>query len=200
MKPTRIEHDTHEAHAKRQQEHAAATKLARRITHGRETRFRSATEMLAWFFEHASHMASIPAIDPSAEVIQGLRVDRDERHWWIQSVRQALAHLERTSENSVGSVLLWLHLRPRQKTGQKRKRGVIVPIYRDPVPIWELWQAPELKALSKSDKRYHLSEKRAVKAYREAIAVVEKYAVEKGWLEARPHRPRTEQTYRREHQ
>jgi|GEM_PF-6440383 len=201
MKPTRIEEDTHEAHAKRQQEHAAATRLTKKLNLDQDDRpFTSATQMLSWFFEHYEHSTSIPAIDPARDVIQGSRVDMDKRHWKIKSAEQALRHLVKTSGDAVGAYLVWLHLRPRRKTGERRKRGVIIPIWSDPVPLWDLYQAPELVNLGKTDKRYRLSQRKARQAYLDALNIVERFAVDKGWLEARPHRPRTEQTYRREHQ
>jgi hypothetical protein len=138
--------DTHAAAEQRRRSNARADDFLRKDSRER-ARFRSTSEMLSWFFALKDHMASVPAIDPSAEVIQGLRVDRDERSYWIQSVRQALEHMVRAQGNSTGALLLWLHLRPRKVVGYKVKKGINRPIYSEPVPVWELFREPVVVAL-----------------------------------------------------
>ena len=142
-------------------------------------KFSSATAMVAWWFATRGHFESVAAVDPSADVIQGLRVDRTERAWWSHAIRQALREAAKRMGSSSGVLLLWLHLRPRSVVGYRRKRGVRVAVFDDPIPLWDLYQHPTVEA-------YHLGgQRRVVARYWEALREVERVAVERGWLPRR---------------
>jgi len=184
-------YETQAEAAERRERHEKLTANLRRMEATERPRFDTATSMLSWWFAVSGHMESTPAIDPSAEVIQGLRVDRDERLWWIQSVRQALQHVERAQGHALGVLLLWLHLRPRIVTGYKVRKGIRIPVVLEPVPLWELHRAQEASG-------YRLSRRKATEAYWEALRKVEDYAWERGWILTRARRAkRAEQSWRR---
>lgn len=188
MKPSKVVTDTHEEQAERQRRREATDKLLERVERDDRARWPSATSMLSWFFALAGHMASAPAIDPAADYVQGGRVDRDERLAWIGSVRQALHHLEEAEGSNTGTLLLWLHLRPRRITGYKVRRGLRIPITSEPVPLWELHAQPMVQ----------LGRRRAAHAYWAALRRVEDFAFAKGWIAARSKRKeRAPNTYRR---
>lgn len=153
-----------------------------------EAPFRSATSMLSWFFSVKDNVGSIAAIDPSADVVQGLRGDKLERAWKVQSVRQALEELQRQQGNSTGALLLWLHLRPRVPIGRKRVRGVEVVQWGEPVPLWELFRDPAV----------NLSQRAATRLYWESLEVVEDFGLNRRWiLERAERRSKASQVYQR---
>lgn len=191
MKPTRVVYESH-AEAEERLRRKADTDGLCQDTERERARFKTATELVAWFFAMAGHMASAPAIDPSADVIQGARVDRDERLSWIGCGRQALKHLADAQGNNTGVLLLWLHLRPSRVTGYVVKRGMRIPVSSHPVPLWELHQDPTVKAVS-------LSRRDAVRAYWDALRRVEEFAFSRHWIAARAARkPRAPNVYRRD--
>lgn len=152
----------------------------------------NATAMLSWFFALEDHMSSIPAIDPSAEVIQGLRVDKDERAWKLQSTRQALRHLADAQGGHTGHVALWLHLRPRVLLKEFRRKGTTVRVWDDPVALDELAAAPTLRSIAM------LSRRQAVQLYWSSLAVVEEFAFARKWIGERSKRKaKKAQVYRR---
>lgn len=146
-------------------------------------KFGSIVSMLSWWFATRGHFESVPAVDPSADVIQGLRVDRTERAWWSHAGRQLLEETAKRQGNTFGVLLLWLHLRPRMVTGYKRKKGVRVAVWSDPVPLWELYADPTVKAYGNGGQR------RVVSRYWDALGVAEGVAVERGWLTRRATAP-----------
>lgn len=183
LKPDAIIYESEaeaEARAKRQRSTQA---LLRSVETQPRARFVSATAMLSWFFAMRSHMEGAPAIDPAADVIQGLRVDRDERLYWVGSVKQALEAVVKKQGHSAGALLLWLHLRPREVVGYKRRRGVRVAVFSDSVPLWELFREPAVQA-------YGLAQRKAIAVFRAALTAVEEYAFERGWLAFRARRER----------
>ena len=167
-------------------------RLLRAVENARDVPFTSATGMLSWFFSVADHMASVPAIDPAAEVIQGLRVDKDDRHWRIQSVRQALAALVEAQGSSYGALCLWLHLRPRVPTKTKQVDGRQVTYWSEPVALSELSKAPELCG-------YVTSRRDAQRTYWASLRWLEDYAWSRKWICRRMEKKaKVEQVYRRE--
>jgi hypothetical protein len=184
----KIIYETHEEAATRHKRNADADKLLRRMDDEERARFPSVTAMLSWYFALHGHMESAPGMDPSREVIQGLRVDKDERHYWMQSVRQALAELVRAQGNATGYLLLVMHLRPRAVIKYKTKKGMRIPVWADPVPLWELYQHPKVK----------LSQRKAIELYWHSLEQVEDYAANRGWVAGRAERKsKATQSYRR---
>lgn len=150
----------------------------------------NATAMLSWFFAMRGHMSSVPAIDPAAETIQGLRVDKDERHWRIGSVEQALGALVGAQGSHLGVTLLWLHLAPRRLRREFTRRGVTVREWVDPIPLDELFRYTGAYA--------ELSRRAAIQLYWSSLAAVEEFAYARKWITARSKRkPKKEQVYRR---
>lgn len=181
-------HETREEASARRRRNAETDGLVATVERER-ARFSSATSFLAWVFSMAGHMESPPAIDPSADVVQGARVDRDERIAWVGAGRQVLTALVAAQGHTAGLHLLWLHLRPRVVTGYREKRGIRIPIARESIPLWELHAAPGVK----------LSRRGAVRAYWEALRWVEDFAYTRGWIAARAEKkPRAPNVYRRE--
>lgn len=191
VKPT-IVYETAAEHEARQLRARETDSLLRRVEAQERARWPTAAAMLSWFFALKDHMASIPAVNPAADVIQGLRVERDERLYWIGKARLALAALERHTGSGFAGLLLWLYFRPRVLVGHKRRKGVRVAVYAEPVPRWELSRAPELSGYPS------LSQRAAVEAFGLALRWVEDYAYSRGWVKFRARRRRrVENCYRR---
>lgn len=140
------------------------------------TPWATATQMLAWFYAMHSRASDIPAIDPGRERIDGLRVDRDERAWKVQSVRQALTHLVATQGSNTGALLLWMHLRPTAVRHVRTKRKGWVARQEHAVPLWDLHEEVQL------------TQRGAVEAYWEALRIVEEFALTKEWIAVRTER------------
>jgi hypothetical protein len=180
VKPTEIIYETHAAAAARHRKAAESDHLLAQVE--REgPRFTSARAMLGWLFAVREHMTSIPAVDPSADNIQGLRVDKDERHWWIHSIMQALEALQRAQGETTGAMLLWLHMMPRTVVSYRVKRGIRIPVALEAVPVWDLYKHPSVAALG-------LSQRRAKDDFWRALTWVEDYAWTRGWIAMRARR------------
>jgi hypothetical protein len=184
VKPEAIVLDTHEEAEKRKETARRVAALLRRADE-EVARWGTVSEMLAWFFALYGHMESPPAIDPSREVIQGLKVDRDERIAWLAKVKKALQHLG-AENNHRYVMLIWLHYRCPVPIGDRIVDGRKLTKHSDPgVPIRELYRHAG----------GNVSRDQTIHEFWVGVAWLEEYAWGRGWLRERlPKRPKTGET------
>lgn len=186
MKPAKVIIESHlerELRLKRKEE---TDNLLRSLELRSDASWDDAADMLGWYWAMKPHgqpgrMDTPPAIDPAREIVQGLRVDREERLGDIGHVQSALAHLMRRQGNGDGYQLLWLHFRCATPTGRKTKApdGRLVDEYGNPsVPIRELGAT------------IGRPQKQTIAEYWRAFGIVEDFAFGKHWVRARVERVR----------
>lgn len=190
MKAAAVVMDTAEARAEREERRARVTQHLNHVEPER-ARFRTLSQLLAWRFAMAGHMEAPPAIDPSREVIQGLRVDREDRLGWTGRIDGALRDLARVQGDDKGVMLLWLHFRSPTQQGYRVLDGRKVVRYGAPgVAIRDLH----------AEKGVSLSRDRAIDEFWRSFRLLEGWAIARGWVEeplARKEK-RGPEVYRRE--
>lgn len=154
-------------------------------------RWTDVRQMLSWGFAMWDRMDSAPAIDPGREVIQGLKVDRDERIHALAYVKKALLHLARTQGHDRGVLLLWLHFRAPSQVGEVREAdGRKRVVYGNPsIAIRDL------------HREAGGTRNGTIREFWAAMSIVEEYAIQRRWvahrLERRVNTQRT-RVYRRD--
>lgn len=157
-----------------------------------DIRFRDVAHLLSWFFAMRTHMESAPALDPSREAIQGVRVDRDERIAWLGKTMRMLDELRQAQKSDRGFLLLGLHFRIPRANGTTLLDGRRITKYAGfPVPIRELHEHDEAP----------ISRDKTIMDFWEAMAHVEDYALNRRWVLGRVKRgerqKNTAQVYRK---
>ncbi len=188
MKPT-VVIDTKAAQEERA-ERERRTRVYLQQTERESARFHTINQMLSWFWAMRDHMRSPPAIDPSREIIQGLKVDRDERIFWVGATLKLLATLER-EHGPRAPMLLWLRFRSPSKIGlRETDDGRKVEQYGLP-PI-------AIRDLHEHDGE-NISRNATIADFWKALHHIEEMAFERGWVGNRIQRKTNRvQVYRRE--
>jgi hypothetical protein len=158
--------------ARKEQQERAKLRLSD-VEESQSARFSTITHMLSWYYGIKDHMASPPAIDPGREIIQGLKVDRDERIFWIGKTLWLLEQLRQKQGNDRGFNLIYLHFRAPVQIGYRQHEGRRVAAFGlPPIPIRELHEhdgEPIGRDATTSD-------------FWRALHLIEEMAVEKGWV------------------
>lgn len=190
MKPIAIVHETAEERAERVRRREETDGLLKEVEGKEPARWENVRMMLTWFFSRYEDLESVPGMDPSRDVVQGMKVDREDRISWLGKVRGLLGALRRRQGGDKGVFLLWLHFRTKRLVGYVARDGQKVPRFSaGGVPVWELYREPEVS----------LSQRMAKEEFWRAMAVIEEFAFARGWLQTRlPRKERAERVYRRE--
>lgn len=178
MKPSRIIEDTLTESELRADRRKRIEALVRQVTPEPEHRWRDARDMLGWYFANYDRMHSPPAIDPSREVIQGLRVDRDQRIHDVAYVSVALRELAKKQGHDRGVLLLWMNFRSPSQTGHVR----------DPDGRKRVQYGLPGIAIRDLYREAGGSREKTTAEYWEALTLVEDFAVQRRWVAARIER------------
>lgn len=190
MKPSAIIHETETERSTRLRRKEDTDHLLQEVEGKERPRWDNVMKMLSWFFALYDRMESVPAMDPSRDIVQGVKVDRDERISWVAKVKSLLEALNKRQGNPKGVFLIWLHFRTPRVIGYVTRHGMKVPNSTGAsVPVWELYREPGVG----------LSQRMAREEFWRAMSVLEEFAYARGWLQARlARKERADRVYRRE--
>lgn len=181
MKPARIIIEQPEVWAARKERERASDNILAELEHEQPTQWRTAKQMLSWFFAMRGRMETAPAIDPSREVIQGLQVDRDDRIHKLAYVGKLFEALIRQQGNTRGAALLMLHFQAPTPVGYViHTDGRRVLAYGNPsVAIRDLSKHAGIEA----------TRDQTIRDFWRAYTIVEELALERGFIAERTKRP-----------